>query len=333
MRGRSMLCGLLVLTTACSDGAAEPDAGAARDASGADAGTTDAGTTDAGTPDAGTPDAGGADAGAGCGPQTTRLRITNRCAETFWVGHSDNLDLGERDGRVDPGTCLDVPIPDARLEATRIWPKTGCNDEGLECATGQSIAPCSASGCSPPFESKFEATWADPTTCPPTGGDASCVTWYNASQVDGYTLPFTIVPIPELPAEGCVVSDCSRLALSECPDAEDLSQGGLYPELSAIDLRVLDGADVVACLAPCKLLTYPAPYGLGIPESDPRALPFCCPTPPVSPEACTAGPVATTDFVTRLQTMCPSVYSYAYDDADGLHTCPASTRFEVVFCP
>jgi hypothetical protein len=31
--------------------------------------------------------------------------------------------------------------------------------------------------------------------------------------------------------------------------------------------------------------------------------------------------------------MCPSVYSYAYDDADGLHTCPAQTRFELRFCP
>ncbi|MCB9594596.1 MAG: hypothetical protein H6719_17820 [Sandaracinaceae bacterium] len=329
---------LTMLLAACSnedlsdagvgtDGGPARDGGAAADAGGEDGATPD----DAGAPvDGGDTDAGAIDAGPGCGPQTTRLRVTNRCAEPFWIGHSDNLAIPE-DARVDPGTCFDVAVPDERLEATRIWPRTGCDASGRECQTGQSVAPCPTGGCSPPFESKFEATWADPTTCPPSGGDATCVTWYNASQVDGYTLPFTIVPSAE--GDGCVTSDCSMLSLAQCPAAEDLSQGGLYPELSAVDLRVQDGADTIACLAPCKMLTYPAPWGLGIPETDPRALPFCCPTPPISPEQCTAGPVATSDYVTRLQTMCPSVYSYAYDDADGLHTCPAPTQFEVVFCP
>ena len=29
----------------------------------------------------------------------------------------------------------------------------------------------------------------------------------------------------------------------------------------------------------------------------------------------------------------PTAYSYAYDDAAGLHNCPSETGFEVTFCP
>lgn len=31
--------------------------------------------------------------------------------------------------------------------------------------------------------------------------------------------------------------------------------------------------------------------------------------------------------------MCPTAYSYAYDDTAGLHACPSEVSFEVVFCP
>lgn len=239
--------------------------------------------------------------------------------------------------RLEPGGCYDVPIPETALSATRFWPKVGCDDDGSNCKIGQSVAPCPAGGCQPPIDSKFEATWADPVNCPPTGGDANCVTWYNASQVDGYTLPFRIVPTrPGSSEPGCVVSDCAPLDLAQCPDAEDLSQNGQFPELSSVDLRILDPDDetrVLGCLSPCKKLNYPAPWGEGMPENVSPALEYCCPTPPIEPQVCSSGPVVETDFVNRLQAMCPSVYSYAYDDADGLHTCPAQTQFQVVFCP
>jgi hypothetical protein len=269
-------------------------------------------------------------------PQPTRLRIVNACDEPIWIERSDNVPDAPN-VRLGPGECHDVPIPDAALASTRFWAKTGCAPDGTDCAIGQSVAPCPAGGCHPPIESKLEVTWADPIACPASGAPADCVTWYNASQVDGYTLPFRIVPNgPGADEPGCVVSDCGALDLAECPSDEDLSEGGAYPELAHVDLRVFDPRDpsrVIGCMAPCKRLNYPAPWGLGAPETTSPTVDFCCPTPPITPEACTAGPVARTDYVTRLQTMCPSVYSYAYDDADGLHTCPAQTRFELRFCP
>jgi hypothetical protein len=54
-------------------------------------------------------------------------------------------------------------------------------------------------------------------------------------------------------------------------------------------------------------------------------------------QACssTADPrsVVHTGYVAAIRSMCPSAYSYAYDDANGLHACPSDTSFEVTFCP
>ena len=41
------------------------------------------------------------------------------------------------------------------------------------------------------------------------------------------------------------------------------------------DLRVQD----VGCMSPCKAWNYPAPYGMGRPESEDPGLHLCCPTP------------------------------------------------------
>lgn len=40
--------------------------------------------------------------------------------------------------------------------AGRLWPKTGCDQNGANCAFGQSISPCPQSGCHPPADTKVE---------------------------------------------------------------------------------------------------------------------------------------------------------------------------------
>ncbi|MFO0696516.1 MAG: carbohydrate-binding protein [Polyangiales bacterium] len=297
---------------------------------GSSGGTSSGGGTSTGGTSGGT-------TSASCGASpTSRLRVRNNCGETLWLDQSTNVP-GTRGRRIDPGECYDVPVPDTALASTRFWPRTGCDANGDNCTTGQSSGPCPASGCQPPIESKFEVTWADPRTCAPQGAPASCVTWYNTSQVDGYTLPFRVTPRgPGANEPGCVPSDCGGLELSQCPSAEDLSEGGRFPQYAAVDLRVMDPRNpgrVIGCMSPCKKLNYPAPWGYGQSEQSSPTVDYCCPTPPISPQQCSSGPVVQSGYVNRLQTMCPSVYSYAYDDADGLHTCPAQTGFDVVFCP
>jgi hypothetical protein len=270
----------------------------------------------------------------------TRLRITSHCAEPIWIAHSDNVP-GAQNVRLAHGQSHDYAIPSGGLAAVRFWPKQGCDSSGHACTVGDSGEgggkPCPQAGCQPPVDSKFEATFA------PVGGTEQ--TWYNLSQVDGYTLPFKVQPFGSgAEQKGCVTSDCSRLALAGCPSDEQID--GMRQ-----DLRVRDASGrVIACMAPCKKWNYPAPYGLGQSESRDPGLHLCCPT-PIDPasgqctlqngcmtsDACRAPAdplsVVHTRYVAAMHAMCPTAYAYSYDDAAGLHACPSDTRFEVTFCP
>jgi hypothetical protein len=249
-----------------------------------------------------------------------------------------------------PGGFHDYDIPAGGLASARFWPKLGCGDDGHGCLVGDSGegggAPCGAMGCQPPLDSKFEATFA-------ATGSAD-QTWYNLSLVDGYSLPFVVTPLGDGAGVGsCVASDCGALTLDACPGADDLGGGGLFPAYASVDLRVRHPADqsrTIGCLSPCKKWNYPSPYGLGQPEAQDPGLHLCCPTPidPASgnctvangclgPDACRAAgdplSVVHTDYVQLVHSRCPSAYAYSYDDAAGLHVCPSSTIFEIVFCP
>jgi hypothetical protein len=270
----------------------------------------------------------------------TRLRIRSQCDQPIWIAHSDNV-ADAQNVRLQKGESHEYAIPDAGLSAVRFWPKTGCDAGGHNCVIGDSGEgggkPCPQGGCQPPIDSKFEATFA------PVGNAAQ--TWYNLSQVDGYTLPFQVRPFGSGAEKGsCVSSDCSKLALAGCPGGETIDG-------AAEDLRVRDASGrVIGCMAPCKKWNYPAPWGLGKSESIDPGLHLCCPTPidPASGQCTPANGCMTsdacrnpgdpasvvhTDYVAAMHAMCPTAYAYSYDDAAGLHACPSDTRFEVVFCP
>jgi hypothetical protein len=278
---------------------------------------------------------------------STRLRIVSNCAQPIWIAHSDNQS-DPQNIALARGQSHDYQIPAGGLAAVRFWPKIGCDLGGHNCAIGDNGqgggVPCPSSGCQPPLDSKFEATFA------PVGSTAQ--TWYNLSQVDGYTLPFKVEPTGAGAGSGsCVASDCSRLSLDACPGADNLSAGGRFPQYAAEDLRVRDASGkVIACAAPCKKMNYPAPYGVGMSESVDPALHLCCPT-PIDPasgqctpdkgcmtaQACSdpsdPASVTRTGYVAAMHAMCPTAYAYAYDDTAGLHACPSSTGFVVTFCP
>ena len=280
------------------------------------------------------------------------LRVSNGCGFPIWVAQQ-NLPGAVPLTYLTEDSHVDFAIPAAGAPSTRFWAKAECDDAGQACQIGQSQAPCPAGGCAPPVDSKLEASFAcllsDAGGCAvnpssPDGGRLDSILWWNASLVDGFTLPFAVrVSGVETGAEDesgpphgrsvhCEPADCSQLKMSECPTDDDLSDDGKNPLYVHQDERTTGGA---GCFAPYMKLGYPGHGGDGLnAPAGPVEKMYACPTPPVSPDACRGGPVTKTKYVKLVRRACKeTVYSYAYDDALGLRACPGQALLELAYCP
>jgi hypothetical protein len=191
----------------------------------------------------------------------------------------------------------------------------------------------------------MEATWgcvlSSSSQCAvdPQGNILPATTSFNASAVDGYTLPFKVNVNPT-DNNTCNNFDCSGLTLNSCPTNENLSKdinNNVAFTTTSIDLQVLNPSNnaFVGCFSPCKALDYPGYGGKGLQdETGAQEAPYCCPTPPISSGQCRSGPVPSTQYVGLIHSICTGgVYAYAYDDGIGLHNCNAPTQIEMVFGP
>jgi len=303
-------------------------------------------------------------------PQTADVRIINSCKQSLWIEGRHGPGGAPLPGQqvtstlASPGGFVDYTVPATGLAATRFWAKFGCDKNGMNCLIGDSQqywpnppGGCPAAGCSPPVDSLFEATFG----CKPGTGcyAQNPTTWFDTSQVDGWTLPYRLQVNGDSSKCDCDGTKCgfngvdaSRLDLARCPSAENLTTPGQLSlelfgnnvALTSVDLRIINKANqVIGCMSPCKKLNYGAPLGLGQAESHGSALWMCCPTPSadctpangcVTPEACRNGPVASTQYVAAVHSMAPGVYSYSYDDVVGLHACPSgAVTYTMEFCP
>jgi hypothetical protein len=157
---------------------------------------------------------------------------------------------------------------------------------------------------------------------------------WDTSLVDGFTVPFRVEVIGACPGGPMMNTiDCSTLATSMCPTSEDLSTGGMFPALMSESMLVVnpDDGTTGGCYSDCGRLTYSQWQTATFMPSDPEAQMYCCPTPPISPDMCRAGPVAATGYTDLIHTLCPQTYAYSYDDGSGLFNCPAGVRYEVTF--
>ena len=291
-------------------------------------------------------------------PQSTRLRIRNGCSQPMWIFYQNGAQGGTMPAPhqilLATNASYDYPIPDQGIAGTRFWPGYGCDATGNNCSIGQSGGPadqgfvCPAQGCAPPIDSKFEGTFG----CLPTVAPGDCLVnpsdpmrrplpardGWDTSMVDGFTLPYRVLVRGNCgrgPLNNII--DCSRLPLSVCPTAENISTAGQFPTLSSVNLRLLSadaGAAIEGCYSDCSRLTKPQRGGMDFSPSDPQALMYCCPTPPITSPQCSLGPVAATGYTRLIHQYCPQVYAYAYDDGTGNWTCDAGTQYEVTFyCP
>ncbi|CAJ1393448.1 unnamed protein product [Effrenium voratum] len=270
-----------------------------------------------------------------------RLRIINRCMEEpIWIAHEAARGLigpSPQNQLILPDSYFDYCTPD-KLTGTRYWPKMLCNDQGVNCLLGSSGGPgegCSSGGqydrCAPPLDTKFEATFGR-RGAPCSGLSSVDCDFIDVSLVDGWTLPFRLTihgkcsgPNDLHPTE----IDCSGLTLDECPTREFM--GKTFYDLQA---HYRGYGSVAGCYSPCLKLTDPKWNNSATGTREGEAAPFCCPTPPISPQQCREGPVAQTDYVKAVHRYCPGVYAYCYDDAMGLLQCSADSSYELeFFCP
>jgi hypothetical protein len=294
-----------------------------------------------------------------------RLKIINGCGQNMWIQY-----LNGNGGGTLPNpnhhllsglnSFIEYDIPDIGIAGVRFWPSMGCDSTGNNCTIGASGGPasmgftCPPTGCGPPVDSKFEASFGCMTgtgcqTNPSGGGTLGNLDWWNTSAVDGYTLPAQVRAIgncpvgpqptgPGGPPGG--ITQCTAIRFADCPTNENLSSNGQFPALSSVNLRVTNPATgaQAGCFSPVGKLTY-SQWNAGFqtyPPQDPHAMWYACPTPPITPEQCSAGPANSTQYRNVIHAKCQNTYAYAYDDTFGLATCPAATnmRYEVTFyCP
>lgn len=184
------------------------------------------------------------------------------------------------------------------------------------------------SRCAPPVDTKFEGTF-----------DSGGFDFVDMSLVDGWTLPFKLTLsggecTGQTGTHSSITIDCSGLSFELCPKAEELTAAGITADLRAVNPHT---KEVAGCYAPCQKLIdtkWNNSDAKGRFASDPEVAPYCCPTPPETPEQCRAGPITQTHFLEAVHQKCPGVYGYAYDDGMGLLQCTPSSFYDLTFyCP
>lgn len=126
------------------------------------------------------------------------------------------------------------------------------------------------------------------------GSRQSPLHFYDVSLVDGFNLPVSMRPVGG--GMGCGLASCEFDLNTCCP--------------SALEVKV-DGV-VVACKSACLAM---------------QSAKYCCTGQYSSPKACKP-----TMFAHLFKAVCPSAYSYAFDDSSSLNKCRAS-RYLITFCP
>lgn len=299
-----------------------------------------------------------------------RLKIINGCGSPMWVqwltAPGITFNAANRIKLNALGNSVEFDVPDKGLPSMRFWPGFGCDANGQNCRVGASGGPanlgftCPPGGCAPPIDSKFEASFG----CIPGVADGDCLKnpsaptqpigrgdWWNSSFVDGYTAPMKVQvrgtcpvgpqPAPVFGPGGPVggIIDCSTIRVADCPTTENLSTNGQFPGLSSVNLIATNpttGAQG-GCYSPGSKLTF-SHWANGFttyPADSAQAKMYSCPTPPVSPDQCSAGPASKTKYHNMVHQHC-ATYTYPYDDGVGLSSCPAATdlSYEVTFyCP
>jgi len=243
-----------------------------------------------------------------------------------------------------PHESHDFDIRDG-MRSARFWAKARCNAQGNLCIVGDSGGlgqHCDkVLGCAPPLDTRFQASFGvSGEPCDPEANNSKGCDVVDISLVDGFTLPFSLAVFGDCESQNAAGTDkvhtivnCSRLSIDDCPCDEDMGVD------KYLNLNLLDPVSHarVGCYSPCGKTTYSAAHAIDKSARETlgnRSLPYCCPSDSVSPEACNSGPINRTKYATTMHRICTGVPAYPQDEHAKLLTCPAGTKYEMVFyCP
>jgi hypothetical protein len=219
----------------------------------------------------------------------------NRCSQPVWVGFDSKQAKPEGGGfRLDAGQTRTVVIPGGEWQG-RFWGRTGCSFDAGGAGT------CETGSC----EGGLRCTAA--TRAVTLGeiylpADKTKVGFYDISLVDGFNLPMAIAPLPGSHGQNfdiwdCGTASCMADVIATCP---------------ADQRRTNAAGKTVACISACERTMAPQ---------------FCCTGAFGQPETCP--PFEGSRY---FKALCPTAYSYAYDDQLSTFTCKGED-FAVWFCP
>lgn len=223
------------------------------------------------------------------------FNVINRCNQLIQVGILNNpghaLPLGGGFTLLS-GYSQRFQVP--RGWAGRMWPRTGCDQNGNNCQTGScgNRIQCNGAGGHPP------ASLVEITLNGYGGKD-----FYDVSFVDGFNIPVTMRPVGrgQNGHYDCGTAGCRRDLNQDCPSW----------------LRQVVGGRTVGCKSACVAFNTDQ---------------YCCRGAFNRPQTCRSShwPV---NFPKFFKDRCPDAYSYAYDDVKSTFTCTAGADYEVVLCP
>ncbi|KAF8107373.1 hypothetical protein N665_0122s0018 [Sinapis alba] len=118
--------------------------------------------------------------------------------------------------------------------------------------------------------------------------------FYDVTVVDGYNLPMLVTPLDD---KTCNSIGCVVDLNVTCP----------------FELRVTSNTSLVACMNACQKLKLPE---------------YCCTGDYSAPEKCKPSL-----YAQNFKSVCPTAYSYAYDDTSSTFTCASKSNYAITFCP
>lgn len=292
--------------------------------------------------------------------QTAGLRIVNNCSMDAWLQVSGSDATTPVPGLTGTriftpqGTIIDYNPPSGGFSSFRTWFKYGCDSSGMNCEVGDSVPYFPETDVVPPggfqipANSLFEATFG----CSGCSGSQG-QTFFDTSNVDGFTYPYMLIVKPVIGTSGLASCDSGIQGASGIINGgtldtsnrqfvvNNLTNNGANPtafsntmgttvELTAVDLAFTGSTgQILGWYSPCQQLA--GVYAVPATVSDP----YCCNGLYNTAPTCNAGPVNNTNYVTYVENQTDNlVYASAFSDAQGNHNCSVgSVMYEFVACP